>query len=451
MVRVRLFAALREAADTAEAEAPGKTVGDVVDALSARFGERFAAVAAVSSFVVNGERAARSTPIAEGDEVALLPPVSGGRDRRDANGSFRASSDNRRTRCRAWRSSSRPCGPDSRSDANVRPAPLARVRIAVVADAAGSFARHGPNRVGGVGARRRDHGRLLFVPIHALGRSQGWSPRIEIGAYATCLAAVGLGLAAIQRCLGSVRRHPRRRRGRRRDRHGVRRTPEPAARASERCRGSRGGSCRDRVRGRRLPPGTVGLAPLPAGERVPVARRVARAGGRRAPWRTRTRSPSERRSPPRALDPPLGDASTGVMTARLGDLADRTPSTRDRYVDFLRAVSILSVVIGHWTIAMIIWDGGSIRSTSAIGVTSWLWLATWFLQVMPIFFFVGGFANLVDLRRVRARGESTRSVHPEPADAARATVARVPGGVGGGAGDAASGRRRRRRGTAALG
>ncbi len=79
MVRVRLFAALREAADTAEADAPGKTVGDVVDALSARFGERFAAVAAVSSFVVNGERAARSTPIAEGDEVALLPPVSGGR------------------------------------------------------------------------------------------------------------------------------------------------------------------------------------------------------------------------------------------------------------------------------------------------------------------------------------------------------------------------------------
>ena len=50
----------------------------MVDALSVRFGERFAAVAAVSSFVVNGERAARSTPIAEGDEVALLPPVSGG-------------------------------------------------------------------------------------------------------------------------------------------------------------------------------------------------------------------------------------------------------------------------------------------------------------------------------------------------------------------------------------
>lgn len=78
---MRLFAALREFAEVSDAEAPGRTVGEVVDALSDRFGERFAAVAAVSSFVVNGERAARSTPLAEGDEVALLPPVSGGADR----------------------------------------------------------------------------------------------------------------------------------------------------------------------------------------------------------------------------------------------------------------------------------------------------------------------------------------------------------------------------------
>lgn len=78
MVRVRLFAVLREAADASELSVSGKNVGEVVDALSARFGERFASVAAVSSFVVNGERASSSTPIADGDEVALLPPVSGG-------------------------------------------------------------------------------------------------------------------------------------------------------------------------------------------------------------------------------------------------------------------------------------------------------------------------------------------------------------------------------------
>ena len=77
-VRVRLFAALREIAGESHVEATGHTVGDVVEELSGRYGQRFAQIADVGSFVVNGERAARDTPIAEGDEVAMLPPVSGG-------------------------------------------------------------------------------------------------------------------------------------------------------------------------------------------------------------------------------------------------------------------------------------------------------------------------------------------------------------------------------------
>ncbi len=78
MVRVRLFAALREQAGASEVEARGDTVGEIVDELSARYGERFAKIAEVCSFVVNGEGARRDMPVAEGDEVALLPPVSGG-------------------------------------------------------------------------------------------------------------------------------------------------------------------------------------------------------------------------------------------------------------------------------------------------------------------------------------------------------------------------------------
>ena len=93
--------------------------------------------------------------------------------------------------------------------------------------------------------------------------------------------------------------------------------------------------------------------------------------------------------------------------ASLDTLAANTPAGRDRYVDFLRAVSILAVVIGHWTIGMLAWDHGLIRSSSAIGVTPWMWLATWFLQVMPIFFFVGGFSNLVAYDSYRAKGRST--------------------------------------------
>ena len=78
MVRVRLFAALREQAGASEVEALGSTVGAIVDELSGRYGDRFAKIADVGTFVVNGERARRDEAVAEGDEVALLPPVSGG-------------------------------------------------------------------------------------------------------------------------------------------------------------------------------------------------------------------------------------------------------------------------------------------------------------------------------------------------------------------------------------
>jgi MoaD family protein len=77
-IHVRLFAVLRELAGTSQLEASGRTVGDVSDALSTEHGERFAQIAAVSTFVVNGDRATRETVIADGDEVAILPPVSGG-------------------------------------------------------------------------------------------------------------------------------------------------------------------------------------------------------------------------------------------------------------------------------------------------------------------------------------------------------------------------------------
>ena len=77
-IQVRVFAALRELAGTSRLEATGRTVGEVSDALSAGQGERFAQIAAVSTFVVNGERATRDTVVADGDEVAILSPVSGG-------------------------------------------------------------------------------------------------------------------------------------------------------------------------------------------------------------------------------------------------------------------------------------------------------------------------------------------------------------------------------------
>jgi MoaD family protein len=81
VVKVRLFAALRELAGSSEVEAEGRTVGEVVEALGARFGDRFAQVASVGSVVVNGERATTDTSLTGGEEVAVLPPVSGGAQR----------------------------------------------------------------------------------------------------------------------------------------------------------------------------------------------------------------------------------------------------------------------------------------------------------------------------------------------------------------------------------
>jgi len=95
------------------------------------------------------------------------------------------------------------------------------------------------------------------------------------------------------------------------------------------------------------------------------------------------------------------------VATRLSELAEATPATRDRYMDFLRAASIVAVVFGHWFISMIHWQNGLITQTSAVGVTSGLWLGTWFFQVMPVFFFVGGFSNMVAYESSKRRGAST--------------------------------------------
>lgn len=78
MPTLRLFAAAREAAGRSVDEVPGATVADVLDGARARYGEAFAAVLATSGVWVNGEPVDADAPVGEGDEVAVLPPVSGG-------------------------------------------------------------------------------------------------------------------------------------------------------------------------------------------------------------------------------------------------------------------------------------------------------------------------------------------------------------------------------------
>ncbi len=78
MAVLRLFAAAREAAGTGRDDVDGRTVGEVLDAAVARYGDGFAAVLPRCKVWRNGDEAGRDEPVGEGDEVAVLPPVSGG-------------------------------------------------------------------------------------------------------------------------------------------------------------------------------------------------------------------------------------------------------------------------------------------------------------------------------------------------------------------------------------
>lgn len=78
VVTLRLFAQARESAGTKSVEMPGETVGDVLDEAVNRFGKPFADVLAGSKVWLNGSPAERAETVATGDEVAVLPPVSGG-------------------------------------------------------------------------------------------------------------------------------------------------------------------------------------------------------------------------------------------------------------------------------------------------------------------------------------------------------------------------------------
>ena len=95
-----------------------------------------------------------------------------------------------------------------------------------------------------------------------------------------------------------------------------------------------------------------------------------------------------------------------AYTARL---AADTPADRNRIVDFWRVLAILIVAFGHW-LAASIWlmpDGeiALLNSLEWIPYAAWV---TWIVQVMPIFFLAGGYANARGLRKVAANAQLRR-------------------------------------------
>lgn len=101
---------------------------------------------------------------------------------------------------------------------------------------------------------------------------------------------------------------------------------------------------------------------------------------------------------------PTTATTPSAPTTTVAALVDATPPSRDRVVDLLRAVSIAVVVLWHWVFSITQWRAdGSLAMPNPIDAIPGAWALTWLLQVMPVFFFVGGYANLAGWEAVERR------------------------------------------------
>src|SRR3954470_3526907 len=101
---------------------------------------------------------------------------------------------------------------------------------------------------------------------------------------------------------------------------------------------------------------------------------------------------------------PTATISSGPASS-IDQLADATPDSRDRYIDFLRGLAIIAVAIGHWLVVVPSYHDGKfdgINALEAVPLMHWL---SWIFQVMPLFFIVGGCSNAVSWRSARRRSE----------------------------------------------
>ena len=99
---------------------------------------------------------------------------------------------------------------------------------------------------------------------------------------------------------------------------------------------------------------------------------------------------------------------TGHMTSArpsVRELAAHTPHDRNRAVDAYRAAAMAVVAVGHWLgmVAVMGSDGSIVAGNLLDHAPEYGWF-TWIGQVMPLFFFVGGFASATSLRSAERDG-----------------------------------------------
>ena len=97
------------------------------------------------------------------------------------------------------------------------------------------------------------------------------------------------------------------------------------------------------------------------------------------------------------------------MFARARWAAERTPENRNRAVDLYRAIAIMFVILGHWLLVAAVIRDGEVELSILLAQQRWTQYATWLFQVMPVFFFVGGFSNSLSWASARRDPAKTRT------------------------------------------
>ncbi len=106
---------------------------------------------------------------------------------------------------------------------------------------------------------------------------------------------------------------------------------------------------------------------------------------------------------PRTRIPARPPATLAGFARRL-DAA--TPTTRKRAIDGLRALAILGVVVGHFLVmALTVSGDGALRGASPLAALPAMAPLSWALQMLGLFFLVGGYTGALGLERSRSRGE----------------------------------------------
>jgi len=97
------------------------------------------------------------------------------------------------------------------------------------------------------------------------------------------------------------------------------------------------------------------------------------------------------------------------MLSKVREFARHTPASRNRAVDFYRTLAISFVVLGHWMLVAPYVPERDLELRNILALQPWTQYLTWLFQIMPVFFFVGGYSNAASWSSARISPERRRN------------------------------------------